>query len=400
MARPLHVLPSDVYGLSRLAIDGVVATTDLVEHLHQAIAGTVVPIPSPAPGRTRGIAGRVYRSVRGITRLVGGSLDVALQPMVRWLPASSGTAQRDRALAILNGVVGDHLADSGNPLALPLSLRYGDAELAPGDEAVPVDASGRIAVFAHGLCMNEAIWAPPTDPADRSTLADELSRAGWTVVHVRYNSGRPIHANGRALAERMAMLCRQWPVPVRRLALLGHSMGGLVWRSAVHQALTAGHDWADGVDAMVSLGTPHLGAPLERAGYGLDRLLGASRYGLPFTRLGRIRSAGIVDLRHGNILPPPSEHTANGGEPPASPKLPAKTTCFAVAAAIGKRRHDLRARHLGDGLVPVPSALGQHKDPARRLPVDPAHRLVVCQTGHVELVHHPDVVRRVCDWLA
>jgi hypothetical protein len=411
MARPLHVLPADAQGLGRLAIDGVVATTDLVEHLHQAISGTIVPIPPPAPGRTRGIAGVVYRSVRGVTRLVGGTLDLALEPLVRWQPASAGTAQRDRALALLNGVIGDHLWASGNPLAQPLSLRHAGVELALGDEAHPIDASGRIAVFAHGLCMNESIWAPPIDHGPSidhghcTTLAGELARAGWTVVHVRYNSGRAIHANGRELAERMAGLCRQWPVPVERLALIGHSMGGLIWRSAVHQALSAGHDWTPRVDSMVFLGTPHRGAPLERAGYGIDRLLGASRFSLPFTRLGRIRSAGIIDLRDGNVVPPESDAARKPGEtltrpaPHVSPRLPVEASCFAVAAALGKRADDLRARRVGDGLVPVPSALGEHKDPARRLPVDRAHRLVVCGIGHVELVHHPEVVRRVSDWL-
>ena len=52
---------------------------------------------------------------------------------------------------------------------------------------------------------------------------------------------------------------------------------------------------------IVFLGTPHHGAPLERAGHGVDVLLDATPFSRPFAQIGKLRSAGILDLRHGHV---------------------------------------------------------------------------------------------------
>ena len=77
-------------------------------------------------------------------------------------------------------------------------------------------------------------------------------------------------------------------------------MGGLVARSASHQA-AAGAAWPRQLRDLVFLGTPHLGAPLERRGRGVD-LLSAPPHARALALLGRTRSAGITDLRHGALL--------------------------------------------------------------------------------------------------
>ena len=71
--------------------------------------------------------------------------------------------------------------------------------------------------------------------------------------------------------------------------------------AALHLAQQQGLDWPRRVHALAFLGTPHHGAPLERGGLLVDRLLGISPYVAPFARLGRSRSAGITDLRFGNL---------------------------------------------------------------------------------------------------
>jgi len=385
-------LIDDLRGLSRLAVRGVAETTGLVEHMHATIARGSAPIGGPAPDRTRGITGLVYRSIHGVTGLVGGSLDLGLGLVAPAAPATTlGGPRRDRLIAILNGIVGDHLADTDNPLALAMRFRHRGQALAlePGALADALERpSNHLLISVHGLCMSDHCWTPP-DPApdtdrDAVDLPDALAAAtDASRVDLHYNSGRAISTNGREFAGLIERLIEHWPVPVTEITLLGHSMGGLVSRSACHHAMQAGHQWPDRLGRMIFLGTPHHGSPLERAGHGLERVLGISPYSAPFNRLGRIRSAGIIDLRHGRILASP-----NGPEhPPERPPIPAQVTLHAIAATTAARIDHPAARLLGDGLVPIDSALGRHPDPARHLPIAPEHRHIVPNTTHTGLLH-------------
>jgi pimeloyl-ACP methyl ester carboxylesterase len=132
-----------------------------------------------------------------------------------------------------------------------------------------------------------------------ATLAAET---GATLLHLHYNSGLHVAANGLAVADRLQALQAAWPVELREVVVVAHSMGGLLMRSALHQAAQRGDAWPAKVSRIFFLGTPHHGAPLERGGHWLTRLLGASPYTAAFARLGRVRSAGITDLRHGSLL--------------------------------------------------------------------------------------------------
>ena len=170
------------------------------------------------------------------------------------------------------------------------------------------------------------------------------------MVQLRYNSGRSIDANGRNLAVMLEALLERWPVPVTQLVIVGHSMGGLVARSAIHHGTAAGHSWRARLRKLFSLGTPHHGAPLERGGNRLDYVMELSPYVAPFTSLGKARSAGITDLRYGSITDVEHEFVP----------LPDDVECYALAATLGKRRGLLADRLVGDGLVPLDSALGQH----------------------------------------
>ena len=121
-------------------------------------------------------------------------------------------------------------------------------------------------------------------------------------MYVRYNSGRHISENGRSLSELMEELVAAWPVEVERIALVGHSMGGLVARSACCHAAEDGADWARLVRHSVSLGTPHMGAPLEQAVHVLSAGLAALPETRPFANFLRRRSGGIRDLRQGSLV--------------------------------------------------------------------------------------------------
>jgi pimeloyl-ACP methyl ester carboxylesterase len=231
---------------------------------------------------------------------VGGGVDAMLDtlaPLVRELP---DTPRRDALLAALNGVLGDHLAATGNPLAIPMRLRRSRRGARPSPRALAARvprASATVVVAVHGLCMSDRHWA--RDGHDhRAVLARALAA---DVLSLSYNTGLHVSTNGRELAALLETLVDAWPVEVKRLVVVGHSMGGLVARSAAEYGARSQHRWRDRLDSLVFLGTPHHGSPLERAGHGVDVLLESVPYAAPFARLGRVRSAGITDMRYGSV---------------------------------------------------------------------------------------------------
>ncbi|MBT9594737.1 MAG: alpha/beta hydrolase [Vitreoscilla sp.] len=377
--------------------------------MHERIARVPVVGRAAADGRTSGITGLVYRSIRGVTQVVGGSLDALLGALVPALgPVEEGAddvpprREREAIVAALNGVMGDYLAESGNPLALTMTMRSGGRPLVLERAALAQrlpGATGRLLVLAHGLCMNDLQWQ--RDGHDHGAM---LARErGFTPVYLHYNTGLHVSLNGRMLAAQLEQLADAWPVPLERTVLLCHSMGGLLARSAYHQACLAGMRWPARIDEMVFLGTPHHGAPLERAGHWIDILLGAAPYAAPFARLGKLRSAGITDLRHGNLLDEDwvgRDRFARGTDRRQPVPLPETVRCLAIAATTGEERGDLKDRLLGDGLVPLDSALGRHPDPARALAFAEDRQWVGHGINHMALLSHPEVAAQLLRWVA
>lgn len=373
-------------GAARLAADGVVQVTRIAEGLHGSISRLSPPLGQVREQRARGIAGFVYGTVRTGGAWVGAAVDQALGAAQALLPPAGDSARDDpRAqalLAALNGVLGDHLERTGNPLAIPM-------ELLPRGRPGP-----HLLVLLHGLCMNDTQWSRGGHDHGMA-LARSL---GWSPVYLRYNSGRHISTNGAELAQQLERLVAHWPVPVERIALLGHSMGGLVARSATHQALEAGMAWPKRLRQMVFLGSPHHGAPLERGGNWLQAALGVSPYLAPFAQLARARSDGITDLRHGNLLESDWREDSYLHRDTRSPvPLPQGVACYAVAGSLGNGPVD---GALGDGLVTVASALGRHARKALDLNLAPSHVVVAQGVHHLDLLSEPRVYRRLRRWLS
>ncbi|HSV70778.1 MAG TPA: alpha/beta hydrolase [Methylibium sp.] len=394
-ARRFALRGADARGAARLATDATAGLTDLVEAVHARILRR--PGSAAASARTGGLTGQVYQAVRGVTRVAGGSLDALLG----WLPRSDPdepSPSREALLAALNGVLGDHLAATGNPLATTMAWRRGGRPLRLEAADLP-DVGGRLLVLIHGLCMNDLQWLREGHDHG-AALARDL---GYTPVYLHYNSGLHVSTNGQALAQQLECLLDQWPWPVQRLVLLGHSMGGLLARSALHQGALAGQRWVARVDDLVCLGTPHHGAPLERAGHGIDLLLGAMPYAAPFARLGKLRSAGITDLRHGSLLDADwagRDRFARGADTRQPVPLPAQVRCHALAACVGPRSDRVKDRLIGDGLVPLDSALGRHRDPAHTLGFAADRQWVGHGIGHLALLNHPEVYAQLRKRLA
>jgi pimeloyl-ACP methyl ester carboxylesterase len=392
-------------GMSALALQAVKGITDVVEEMHGAIAGLALPISgkNAKPKKTGGITSLVYQSVRGVTGAVGWGIDrglhaaqspllaKALSPATQQLSAAlklkSAQPYRETVRAAVNGVLGDTLAATHNPLAIPMQLRQ------RGQALQTLPKKDKLLILVHGLCMNDAQWLH-NGHDHGAMLATEL---GFEALYLHYNSGRHIHENGAELAALLQTTLNAWPVPIKELVIIGHSMGGLIARSACHQATEAKQTWVRQLNKLITLGTPHAGSPLERAGRGVDVLLGISPYSAPFARLGLVRSAGIQDLRHGAI-------TACGEKP----LWPKQIKLYALACTKQKKpssKPDVTAafkRLVGDGLVPVKSALATDVKPALGLPLGiPATRqALVYETDHFQMLGSPVVAKHLMRWLA
>ena len=391
----------DLRGLGRLTIDGVAGVTDLVEAMHAAVTHLPAIIGKPAPVTTTGLTGLVYRSVRGVTRLVGTGVENSLSSLAPLLGGGAVSPQREAVVAAMNGVVGDHLETSGNPLAIPMQFRRQGRPLPLlGKElgARLPDATGKLLVLVHGLCMNDLQWNYAGHDHGQALQRD----LGYTPVYLHYNTGRHISSNGQDLATLLEELAQAWPVPLEEITLLCHSMGGLVVRSALDHALVDGLAWPHLPIRVVFLGTPHHGAPLERAGSWVDMLIGISPYSAPFVRLGKIRSAGIQDLRHGNLRDADwqdrdGDGLADGRTPMPMPK---RVRAYVMAVSTQNEREDGGTDSLrGDGLVPIASGLGQHKNRDFDLRIPKSRQWVGYGINHLELLGSETVYRRLKGWL-
>lgn len=420
-----HLRPSDLRGVAQLATQATKGVATMAEGVHQAVWGTMGAPGAKGPGaqaaQTRGVTGFVYRAVQGVTALVGQGVAAGLtklEPVLESLvDAPPETPEREAVLAALNGVLGDRLAASNNPLATPMTLRHQHQALVWGTPAVQATLSAatpKVLVLIHGLCMNDLQWTTQTRGGATMNHGAALAEAlGYTPIYVRYNTGLHISDNGMSLARQLEQLVQHWPVPVQEIAIVAHSMGGLVTRSAVHCAqatVQAGTSprpqWLTVLKNIVFLGTPHHGAPLERAGNWVDVLLGGmplvSPFTKPFAKLGQLRSAGITDLRFGNVCEADWFGTDRFKRQPdtrTAVPLPEGVACFTVAATVAAARSPVVERLVGDGLVPLDSALGQHADSYRHLVFAKTSQWVAYRTGHMALLSSPKVTQKLLEWL-
>jgi pimeloyl-ACP methyl ester carboxylesterase len=267
-----------------------------------------------------------------------------------------------------------------------ISLTHGYDVLA----TLPPDVTGKVVLLIHGLCMNDLQWRTTRADGSKHDHGAALERdLGFTPVYLRYNSGLHVSTNGRALSEMLEEFVAAWPSPITQLVIVAHSMGGLVTRSAFHYASEVGHSWRRRLKKIVFLGTPHHGAPLERGGHWIDMILGATPYAKPFAKLGKIRSSGITDLRHGSLFDEDwqgKDRFAREAATPHALPLPDGVKCFAIGATTGSASGDLKDKFLGDGLVPLSSALGQHEDPSFTLQFPPKNQTTLYETNHMQLL--------------
>jgi pimeloyl-ACP methyl ester carboxylesterase len=397
----------ELRALSRLAFDEVGSAPGGIGDVHRAVADRVFrrigPPARPVEAIHHAAATASYAAVRTGFGLAGQVVDLALRAGgVERAPLSS-TPRGAAAIAAVQGLRGDLLEREGSPLHAPMAVRVDGRVVPPEPGALRAafpSATGRLVVFVHGLMETEHAWALGAGRRGGSygdRLAADLD---LTPVCIRYNSGRHISENGRSLAELLEALCAAWPVTVDELALVGHSMGGLVARSAGHQATGEGLSWAGKVGHVVSLGTPHLGAPLAQGSGALAALLGTLPETRPFAGFLRKASAGIRDLRAGSLVDEDWRDRDPDGLRAAAvaevPLLEGATHCFVSASVTRTAKHPV-GRLVGDLLVLEGSAAGRSR--RRRIGFREQDGLHVGGATHFALLNHPAVHAQLRRWL-
>jgi pimeloyl-ACP methyl ester carboxylesterase len=401
---------SDIRAVGDLAAEASSVLTTLVRGMHAGIAGRVFhsigPVATPTrvihDGLTQAIYDGVDRGLRGASRAAGvvaaeiwgNEADEALETRTDSVAA---------AIAAVNGIYGDELTDRANPLAGAMTIRHDGKSVALTADSLSANfpaATGRVVVSVHGWCLTERSWSrQPRQGDDRRSYGERLrADLGFTPIMLRYNTGLHISVNGRTLAEILDLLHDQWPVPITELVLVGHSMGGLVARSACHYGSQQQLGWTDTVSRVVCLGSPHLGADIEKGVNAASWALAK----LPETRaiaaFLNARSDGVKDLRYGACVDEdwrdadPDEFLRDRCQ--ETPFLPHATYHF-VSSTVAPPLLGMLA---GDHLVRPKSAAGLGR--SRRIPFAQEHGLILTGLSHFDLLNHPLVYAKLRDWLS
>jgi pimeloyl-ACP methyl ester carboxylesterase len=369
--------PTVLDALSLLAQVGDELLVRTVRDTHLAVLER-----TPAGRIHRGVAAAVYGGLTGGLALAGRGLDRAAATGVG--PRLEADPRGRFVSSAVNGLIGDRLQQERPQLAIPMALRRDGADVQPEPaslaEAYP-EATGRLVVFLHGLCENESYWGLHRDRTG-TTYAEMLRERGWTPLMLRANTGLGIRENGAALTSLLQRVVDAWPVGVTRIALVGHSLGGLVMRAAGAVASDVEEPWSGRVSDVVTLGTPHLGAPIAwgigHGSRGLQRVKETAAFG----RVLDWRSRGVHDLVAGlaEDVPP----------------LPHARYHLVAATLTRSQRHPV-GDLVGDLLVRPRSAYGRDR---RRTLFPDADVLHVGQTDHFGLLNHPEVHAALRKWLS
>ncbi len=381
-------------GLSDLFDLVVDRLTAPVEGMHRAIADRSLRWTGPGGEPARRVFDATIASVYDVIRFgssaVGATIGLAASSRGE---ALAETPLNRKVRAAINATWGDELVRREIDFQIEMGIRQpGGAlvELTPAGVAAGFpSATSRIVVLVHGLGRTEDSWL---EKDDRPGLRDRLvTESPATPVMVRYNTGRHVSDNGAELAQLLEQLFRCWPTPIESMALVGHSMGGLVIRSACLIGNEAGKDWTKRLDHVITVATPHLGAPLEKAANIVAWALGATAESRPLAEFLDARSVGIKDLRFGRIVEggPPGTDVHND-----PPPLPEVEQHFVAAVVTKNPRHPVGAI-FGDLMVRAASGTGR----GRRRTIEANDTQVLGGRKHFDLLHDYEIQDQIIEWL-
>ncbi len=384
----------EIRALGGVAGDVLEDLVRAVEDVHGAISARVdSALPPPAkPVHTivRATTTATYATVRAAHRwLPRGAAAVAAARTQADGPSILDHPSALKAVATLNGILGPAVTDPA-AVTTALTLFHRGERLALDALAKLPDVQPHVVLFLHGLVETEADWSRQP----RGTLEPHIpypealeAEHGVTSLVARYNTGLAVGRSGAELAELIAHLESAWPVPLDGITLVGHSMGGLVARSAAHQAHLAGHAWVGRLRLIVSLGTPHLGSPVSKAVDIAERALNAFPETAPIGQVLARRSPGVRDLSHGRLV---EDETAEL-DPPG---VPGVAHC-SLGSTLTKNPNHPVSMVIGDGLVRLPSAAGRGRK--RRLDFDVD--IHVGRMNHFTLLNDAAVYKLLREWM-
>lgn len=386
--------PDEIKALSDLAGDALEETVRVVEDVHTAVADRVdahlPPAAKPVSAIVRAQTALTYQTVRAahkwIPRGLGRVAAARTDPDGPSLLASPGRA---RTAAALHGIWGASASDRLGATPQLTLFHHGDPVDPSLLTALVADAPPNLVLLLHGLSETEADWErQPRDlPEPRTPYAPRLeAEEPVTVLAVRYPTGLAIGENGQALAAMLDEVDARWP-DLATITLVGHSMGGLVARSAAHHADADGRDWVTRLKLIVTLGSPHLGAPLAQAVDLAEKALGAFPESAPIGRVLGTRSPGVRDLSDGRILVGDTEEL----DPPV---VPGVTYCTVASTLTENPGHPV-AQLLGDGMVLVPSARGRNR--TRHLDFHADRH--IGGLNHIAMLNDPQVYELIRGWI-
>jgi hypothetical protein len=351
-----------------LAIDRIVTP---VAKMHRNISGrwfsAVGPLGRPIRPAHDAVSTTVYESIRLGGYLAGLAIDRA---------TNDRPALNARTQAVANGLWGDRLGHLRGRLEIPIGLRDADGASISLDNLATAfpDATPHLVLLAHGFADTERSWLPDED-APGLFSAIVAAQPAMTPVMIRYNSGRSVADNGALLADLLDRIHSHWPTAIESISMVGHSMGGLIIRHACAAGTVAEHDWVAATTNVVSLGSPHLGTPIEKAVHGLAAGLGIARNTIPLQEFVDTRSRGIKDLRSGSPVVLPDAIRQH----------------FVAGVFTNDPSHPMGVL-FGDLVVRVRSASGGSD-------IEAEHLTVVNGVRHNRIARNEAVVDRILSWL-
>jgi pimeloyl-ACP methyl ester carboxylesterase len=392
---------SELQGIIHLIMDATIGITDLVEAMHKQVVHPPF-LPSTAIQKLiTNIASITYKNIRWSTLFIGESLHKIVARITPAIGKIKTSDKKEVILSVLNGVVGDYLEEKQNPLQIKMQFRFLSTAINIDTKSLSKTyptINGKILLMVHGSCMSDIQWTRK-DHNHGEIIAKEL---GKTIIYLNYNSGKHISTNGQNLSKDLEKLVKHWPVPIEELDIVAHSMGGLVTRSALYYGDKEVKNWTKHLKKIVFLGTPHHGSHVERTGNYLDLILESTPYLKPFARLGKIRSAGVTDLRYGNLIDEDwldNDRFERKGDQRQNIPLPQNIECYSIAAVTGKETDPMSTQILGDTLVDVKSALGQHKNSEKNLLFKKENIWIAYESNHLDLLNNPKILGKLKTWL-
>lgn len=392
---------SELQGLNHLLVDATIGVTDLVEAMHKQIVHPTLLPSTGIQNLITKIANIAFKNFRWSTLFVGKTLDKTLGLLSPALGNLKSSDKKEFILSILNGVIGDYLAEKENPLEIEMHFVNQSKKItidAKSIEKSYSNISSKIILMVHGSCMNANLWTRKNHNHGEF-LAKETNK---TLIYLNYNSGKHVSTNGKEFNKLLEEVTKNWPVPVEEITFINHSMGGLVTRSALYYGEQAQKNWTKLTKKIVFLGTPHHGSHIERKGNYLDLILESVPYAKPFAKLGKIRSAGVTDLRYGNLVDEDWQDKNRFELKKDHRKhipLSENIEFYSIAAVFGKEKSYLKNRFFGDSLVSIKSALGKHKNPDKNLNFKKENTFTVYQTNHSDLLSNPKISEILKKWL-